>query len=305
MTAAPPAKTAPIAVSATVAATAPPAARYSPAAAFWRHLARKRSAQLGGLTLAALVFFALTGTRLLPHDPFDVAPEQRLQPPSAQHWFGTDELGRDLFSRVAYGSRFTLMIGLLTVSIAAIGGVLIGLPAAYYGGWADMLVMRLVDIMLSFPYILLTLAIAAIIGPSLTNAMIAIGIAGIPGYARLVRSSVLAVKEQDFVEAARALGTPSLRIMFRTIWPNVISPIIVFVSLGAPTAVLAAAALSFLGLGAQPPLPEWGAMMVNARTFTVTASWVVLAPGLAIFVVVLGLNLLGNALRDVLDPRTR
>jgi peptide/nickel transport system permease protein len=272
---------------------------------FLRQLFRKRSAQIGGAIVAVLVFFAMFGPLVVPKDPFDVQTEIRLTPPELGHPFGTDELGRDLFSRILYGSRYTVMIGLITVSIASLGGLLLGLPASYWGGWTDMLVMRIVDIMLSFPYILLVLAIVAIIGPSLTNAMVAIGVAGMPSYARLIRSSVLSAKEEEYVLAARVIGSSDLRIMFRTILPNVLSPLIVYITLNMPTAVLAAAALSFLGLGAQPPLPEWGALMVNARTFIGSAPWVVAAPGLAIFVSILGLNLFGNALRDTLDPWQR
>ncbi|MBI4731433.1 MAG: ABC transporter permease [Chloroflexi bacterium] len=268
-----------------------------------RHLLRKRSAQIGGVIFLTLIFMALFGPLVIPYDPFDIHVEQRLQPPSLQHIFGTDEQGRDLFSRIIFGARYALQIMLITTVIGAAGGLLLGLPSAYFGGAADMLVMRLMDVMLGFPYILLILAIVAIIGPSLENAMIAIGVAGIPSFARLARSAILVVKEQDFVTAERALGGGNTRIMFRTVLPNILSPIIVYISLTMPTAVLAAAALSFVGLGAQPPMPEWGAMLVNARDFMVTAPWVVLAPGLTIFVVTLGINLFGNALRDVLDPR--
>lgn len=270
---------------------------------FMRQLLRKGSAQVGGLILAVLVLCAVGAPLLVPHDPFAVAAANRLMPPDAEHWLGTDELGRDLFSRILYGSRYMLLIGLVSVSIAAAGGVLLGLVAATGVRWADMLVMRLVDVMLSFPYILLLLAVVAILGPSLWTAIVAVGIGGIPGYARLVRGEVLAVKEEEYVEAMRALGAGSARIVFRTVLPNVLSPIIVYSSLMMPVAVLSAAALSFLGLGAQPPLPEWGAMLVGARTFLRTAWWVVAVPGLAIFISILGLNLLGNALRDVLDPR--
>ncbi len=269
----------------------------------FRHLFRKRSAQIGGVITLLLIILALFGQWLMPYDPFDIQVDQRLHPPSAQHWFGTDEQGRDLFSRVVYGARYAVLIMIITTAVGALGGVGLGLPSAYFGGQADMLVMRLMDVMLGFPYILLILAIVAIIGPSLENAMIAIGVASIPSFARLARSSILVVKEQDFVTAERALGSGHWRIMFRTVLPNVISPIIVYISLTMPTAVLAAASLSFLGLGAQPPIPEWGAMLVNARDFMVTAPWVVLAPGLTIFVVTFGINLFGNALRDVLDPR--
>jgi len=268
-----------------------------------RRLLRKRSAQIGGAIFLVLVFLALVGQFITPYDPFEIKIGERLSPPSAQHIFGTDEQGRDLFSRIIYGARYALLIMLITTGIGAIGGLGLGIPSAYFGGGADMLVMRLMDVMLGFPYILLILAIVAILGPSLTNAMIAIGVANIPTFARLARSAILVVKEQDYVTAERALGAGNTRIMFRTIFPNILSPLVVYISLTMPTAVLAAASLSFLGLGSQPPLPEWGTMMVNARDFIVTAPWVVLAPGLTIFVVVLGINLLGNAVRDVLDPR--
>lgn len=268
-----------------------------------RRLLRKRSAQIGGAIFLLLLFMAVFGPWVTPHDPFKIATDQRLTPPSLQHIFGTDEQGRDLFSRIIYGARYALLVMVTTTAVGAIGGLGLGIPSAYFGGAMDMLVMRGVDVMLGFPYILLILAIVAILGPSLTNAMIAIGMANIPTFARLARSAILVVKEQDYVTAERALGAGPLRIMFRTILPNILSPIIVYISLTMPTAVLAAASLSFLGLGAQPPLPEWGTMMVNARDFIVTAPWVVLSPGLTIFVVVLGINLLGNAMRDVLDPR--
>ena len=272
----------------------------------WRvlkRLLRHKSAQIGGVVVLLLLIFTIFGEWIVPYDPFELDTPNRLLPPSVDHWLGTDEQGRDILSRIIYGSRYTMMVMFITVSIGAIGGILLGLPSSYFGGTADMLVMRLVDVMLSFPYILLVLAIVAIIGPDLINAMIAIGVANMPGYARLARSSVLSVKEEEYVAAERALGASHLRIMFHTVFPNIISPLIVFMTLRMPVAVLSAAALSFLGLGAQPPLPEWGAMLVNARTFISTAVWVVWAPGMAIFITVLGINLFGNALRDVLDPR--
>lgn len=266
-------------------------------------LLRKRTAQVGLVIIFLLFFCAIFAPLIAPHDPFRINPAIRLSPPSFQHPFGTDEQGRDILSRIIYGSRFTVMVMLITTSIASILGLAIALPSAYFGGWFDNLMMRLIDVMLGFPYILLILVIVAVIGPSLVNAMIAIGIAYIPDYARLARSAIIAVREEDYVTAERALGASDLRIILRTILPNIISPIIVFISLTMPTAVLSAAALSFLGLGAQPPDPEWGAMMVNSRDFLTTAPWVVLSPGLAIFFCILGINLFGNALRDVLDPR--
>ncbi|RPI30391.1 MAG: ABC transporter permease [Chloroflexota bacterium] len=279
--------------------------RVSQAIRFLRKLFVKRSAQVGALLILLLFGGAVLGPALIPYDPFDIQIEQRLKPPSWEHLFGTDEQGRDLLSRVAYGSRYTIVIMLITTSIAVVGGVGLGLPSAYYGGRADMLIMRIIDVMLGFPYILLILAIVAIIGPSLVNAMIAIGIANIPGFARVARSAILVVKEQEYVDAERALGAGNLRIMFHTVLPNILSPIIVMVTLSMPSAVLSATSLSFLGLGAQPPNPEWGSMMVNARDYLMSATWVVVAPGMAIFMCVLGINLLGNALRDVLDPRDK
>jgi len=268
-----------------------------------RKLVQKRSAQVGFAIILVLVICGIFGPWITPHDPFLIQSEVRLSPPSLQHPFGTDEQGRDLFSRIIYGSRYTILVMLVTTSIASIIGIAIGLPSAYYGGWFDNLVMRIMDVMLGFPYIMLIIAIVAVIGPSLVNAMIAIGVAYIPDYARLARSSIIAVKEEEYVLAERALGASDLRIMLRTILPNIIPIIIIFISLQMPTAVLSAAALSFLGLGAQPPDPEWGAMMVNSRDFLTSATWVVLSPGLAIFVSILGINLFGNAIRDVLDPR--
>jgi len=272
---------------------------------FLPQLFKKRSAQIGGSVVVLLLFFALFASYVIPYDPFDVQTEIRLTPPNLEHPFGTDELGRDLLSRILYGTRYTVMIGLIVTGIGCGGGFLIGLTAAYWGHWVDMLAMRLIDIMLSFPYILLSLAIVAILGPSLVNAMVAAGIASIPGYARLIRGFVLSAKEEEYVLAARAIGSNDSRIMFRTILPNIMSPMVIFITYRLPLSVLTAAALSFLGLGTQPPLPEWGAMMVNSRTFIGSAPWVVTAPGLAIFVVILGMNLFGNALRDTLDPYQR
>ncbi len=268
-----------------------------------RKLLHKRTAQAGMVVILLLIICAIFGPWITPHDPFLIQSSVRLSPPSLQHPFGTDEQGRDLLSRIIYGSRYTILVMLVTTSIASIIGVAAALPSAYYGGWLDTLVMRIMDVMLGFPYIMLIIAIVAVIGPSLQNAMIAIGVAYIPDYARLARSAIIAVKEEEYVIAEKALGASDLRIMLRTILPNIISILVIFISLQMPTAVLSAAALSFLGLGAQPPAPEWGAMMVNSRDFLTSATWVVLSPGLAIFVSILGINLFGNAIRDVLDPR--
>jgi peptide/nickel transport system permease protein len=269
-----------------------------------RQLARKPAARIGGGVLLLIVICAVLAPYIVPQDPLRVDAIIRLSPPSTAHWLGTDELGRDLFSRVLYGTRFFALICLISVSIAASGGILLGLLAGGGSFWADMLIMRVVDVMLAFPFILLILAVVAILGPSLWTAMIAVGIAGIPNYARLVRGEVLAVRHEEYVEAMQVLGAGRWRILFGTVLPNVVSQTVVYTSYAMPIAVLATSALSFLGLGAQPPLPEWGAMVVSGRAFIGTAWWVVAAPGMAIFVAIFCCNLLGNALRDVLDPRT-
>jgi peptide/nickel transport system permease protein len=270
-----------------------------------RQLVRKRSAQIGGSVLLLILICAVTAPLLVPYDPLKVDAIIRLQPPNAAHILGTDELGRDVFSRILYGCRYFVLICLVSVSIASISGVLLGLIAGAGSFWGDMLIMRLVDIMLAFPFILLILAVVAILGPSLWTAMIAVGIAGAPNYARLVRSEVLAVKHEEYVEAMRVLGAGPARILFGTVLPNVLSQIVVYTSYAMPIAVLSTSALSFLGLGAQPPLPEWGAMVVGSRDFLNSAWWVVTAPGIAIFAAIFSCNLLGNAMRDVLDPRSQ
>ena len=268
-------------------------------------LTRKRAAQVGGTILLVVVLCAAFAPWIAPQDPLRTDVLHRMAPPSAAHWFGTDEVGRDLFSRVVHGARYFLLICTVSVAIKAAIGIVLGVTAGAGPAVLDLAVMRLVDVMLAFPYILLVLAIVAMLGPSLWTAMIVVGIAGAPAYARIVRSEVLAVKKEEYVEAMRVLGAGQARITLDTILPNVASSLIVYTSYAMPLAVLSAAALSFLGLGAQPPLPEWGAMVVGARTLIATAWWVAAAPGFAIFFSVLALNLVGNALRDVLDPRTR
>jgi len=270
-----------------------------------RDLFRRRSAQIGGLIVLSLVLMALFAPWLAPYDPYDINVRERLLPPSFTHPFGTDDLGRDLFSRVIYGARTTIQTGVVVVMIAASLGTLIGLISGYYGGIVDLVVMRVIDVMLAFPYILLALAIVATLGPSLQNALIAIGLAYVPGWARFVRGNVLTLSKQEYVTAALAIGAPAQRIIRRHILPNVLSSIIVLASLDFPAAVLSTAALSYVGLGAQPPTAEWGALLTGARSYMRTASWLVNFPGLAIFITMLGFNLLGNALRDTLDPKLR
>jgi peptide/nickel transport system permease protein len=269
----------------------------------FQRLLRNPSAQIGGGVLLLILFCAVCAPWIAPHDPLQVNTLGRLQPPSASHWLGTDEVGRDLASRLIFGTRYFLLICLIASSISAGCGILLGLVAGAGSALADSVIMRFTDMLMAFPYILLVLAIVAILGPSLWTAMAAVGIAGIPGYARLIRSVALTVKREEYVEATRALGASETQIILGTVLPNTISPLVVYLSYATPIAALSAAALSFLGLGAQPPAPEWGAMLVNSRSFLFTAWWAVAAPGLAIFVAIFSMNLLGNGLRDVLDPR--
>jgi peptide/nickel transport system permease protein len=268
-----------------------------------RRLRRSKSALLGGLILAALVAAAFAAPLLTPYEPLVINPVDRLQGPNARHWLGTDVLGRDLFTRILFGSRVSLQTGLISVTIAILIGVPMGLLAGFYGGITDRSMMRLVDLMLTFPGILLALVLIAILGPDLFNAMLAVGISASPTFARVVRASVLSSKEQTYVEAARAVGCTNARIMLRHILPNTVAPIIVLGTLGVAGAIIAAAALSYLGLGARPPQPEWGALLSEGRNYLRVAWWMTTFPGLAIMTAVLSINLLGDGLRDALDPR--
>ena len=229
----------------------------------------------------------------------------RLQPPSAEHWFGTDDLGRDIFTRIAYGARISLIVGFFSVTGALVVGTVLGILAGYYGRWVDTLISRAFDIMLAFPSILLAIAIVAALGPSLKNALIAIAIVQVPIFGRVVRSKVLSLKEEEYIMAARAVGMKHGRIIIHHIFPNSIAPVIVQASLLFGTAILEAAALGFLGLGAQPPQPEWGKMLADSRAFIQLAPWTVVFPGLSIMLIVLGFNLIGDGLRDALDPKMK
>jgi ABC-type dipeptide/oligopeptide/nickel transport system permease subunit len=269
-------------------------------------LARSVTAVAGAAIILLFVIGAIFAPLISPHDPVEQAISDRQQPPfTPGHILGTDELGRDILSRIIYGARISLVIGLVSVGISLVFGLVIGTLSAYYGGWLDRIVMRLIDIMLAFPYILLTIVIVAILGSSLLNAMIAIGISQIPVYARVVRASVLAEKEADYVLAERSLGAGDIELMARTILPNCLAPIFVQATLGIGDAILSSAALSFLGLGAKPPTPEWGLMIANAKEFITSSWWIVTFPGLVILLVVLGFNLLSDSLRDALDPRLK
>ena len=286
----------------------------------WRRLFRRKSSIVGMVILAILIFLALTAQWIAPYSPIlsmlDTDPPQNIQkrsPPcihafgcpadQPQHIMGTDGNIRDEFSRMLYGARLSLMIGLSTVTFAIIIGTVLGALAGYFGGWVDNVIMRVMDVLLAFPSLLLAIAIVTVIGPGLINALLAIGIVSIPAYARVVRGSVLSVREMDYVSASRALGGNTYEILFKRILPNALTPLIVQGTLGIASAILDAAALSFLGLGAQPPTPEWGAMLGSERNQVFTAPHLVFYPGLAIMLTVLAFNLLGDGLRDALDPR--
>lgn len=271
----------------------------------WRRLRRNRAALIGLAIVATFAILAVLARLVAPYDPIIQDLSRRLLPPSRQHWLGTDDLGRDLLTRVIYGGRTSLTVGIVSVGLALFIGTLLGLLAGFYAGWAESVTMRTMDIMLAFPATLLAIFIVGIRGPGLNNAMLAIGVINIPIFARIVRSSVLRVRAEDYVDAARALGASQSRILGRHILPNTLAPIIVQTTLGIGAAILEAAGLSFLGLGAQAPTPEWGAMLTNTREFLRDAPWAATFPGIAILLTVVGFNLLGDGLRDSLDPRLR
>ena len=270
-----------------------------------RMLSRNRLAAFALVVLVGAVAIALTAPWLPLSDPDTVDTPTRLRPPLAPgHLLGTDEFGRDLLSRLVWGARVSLLAGVGTAGLGMLVGVTLGILGGYYTGWIETAVMRLTDILMAFPFILLAIAIVAGLGPGLRNAMIAIAIVGFPFYTRLVRSVVLSVREREFVEAARALGSSDVVILGRHVVPHLLSPVIVAFSLDVGAKILATAGLSFLGLGTQPPTADWGSMLATGRQFVILSPHVVLLPGLAIFVMVLALNLVGDAVRDVLDPRT-
>jgi peptide/nickel transport system permease protein len=261
---------------------------------------------LAGLVLVAvLALTALFAPLIAPADPLKQTLSSRLKPPSAEHWMGTDQLGRDVLSRMIYGARISLLIGLVVVGLAASVGIFIGLVAGYSGGWLDESLMRITDVFFAFPALILAMAISGALGPSLTNAMIAIAIVSWPVYARLVRGQVLSLRELEYVDASRSLGASSGRIVWRHILPNTLSPLLVQASFDMGAAILAAAGLSFIGFGTQPPTPEWGIMVSDGRNYIATHSWLSLYPGLAILLTVAAFNLIGDGLRDALDPRLR
>ena len=268
-----------------------------------RRLMRRRAALIGLLVVVFFVVLAVAAPLVAPHDPLATDWRAVRKPPSASHFFGTDELGRDVLARVIWGARASLMAGLVSVSIAVAVAVPLGLVSGYLGGVVDGLVMRIIDAMLAIPFLVLAIALAAFLGPNLTNAMIAIGVVQTPIFTRLTRGQALAVKHEDYIEAARAVGNPDHRILLRHILPNILAPILVQATLAIAAAIIAEASLSFLGLGQQPPAPSWGSMLNTATRFLSQAPWMAVWPGLAIFSLVLSFNLLGDGLRDALDPR--
>jgi len=271
----------------------------------YRGLLRNRSAVVGLVMVGVLAVVGILAPVLAPHDPLQRAMRERLTPPSSKHWLGQDELGRDILSRIVYGARISLTIGIVSVGVGMALGVPWGLLSGFYGGKLDLISQRLLDILLAFPPIILVILVVTVLGPGLWNAMMVIGITSVPRYSRVVRGSVLALRDTEYVQAARALGASDFRILSRHVLPNVLGPVVVLGTLYTATAILTAAGLGFLGLGAQAPTPEWGAMLSRGREYLRIAPHVSAFPGLAIFFSVLGFNLLGDGLRDALDPRLR
>ena len=271
----------------------------------YRKLKKNKSAMIGGFFIFFIIIVAIIGPYLTPYAPDTQNLVNKLQTPSGDHWFGTDNFGRDIFSRVIHGTGLTLLVGFFSVLLGATIGILLGIIGGYYGGRTDSIIMRFMDILLAFPGILLALAIVTVLGGSLVNVIIAVAISSIPVFARIVRGSTLSVKKLEYIDAMKALGASDTRIIFKHIFPNITSPIIVQATLNIATAILSASGLSFLGLGAQPPTPEWGAMLSDGRNFLYNAPHVALFPGLAIVVVVLAFNMLGDGLRDAFDPKTK
>lgn len=264
---------------------------------------KNRLVLIGGAVLFVLVFCALFASVLAPYDPFRQNLAEGLSPPSLSHWMGQDKLGRDIFSRAVYGARVSVLVGAITVTVSATIGIFMGAMAGYFGGMIDEIIMRLVDILLAFPGILLAIAVMSVLGPSLANVILALCLIGWVGYARLVRGEVMSLKEREYIVAARSQGINSGRIIFKHILPNIMSPVIVQGTFGLAGAIVAEAGLSFLGLGIQPPNPSWGGMLNEGRQFILVASHLSIFPGIAIMITVLGLNFLGDGLRDILDPK--
>ncbi|MED1906052.1 nickel transporter permease [Cytobacillus firmus] len=289
----------------TAKAPVPVSKRKAKGADLAKALIRNKMSLVGGSIVFIYIILAVLAPLISPYDPYEIDLVNKLQPPSADHIMGTDDKGRDIFSRILYGSQLSLAVGFVSVFIGALFGIVLGIISGYYGGWVDTIIMRFIDVLLAFPGLLLALAIVSALGPSLINVMIAVGVFSIPTFARIVRGSTLSVKKMEYIDAIRVLGASDLKIIFVHILPNIMSPIIVQGTLRLATSILSVAGLSFLGMGAQPPTPEWGAMLSDGRDFLFTAPHIALFPGIAIALIVLGFNLFGDGLRDALDPRMK
>jgi dipeptide transport system permease protein len=294
-----------------IAAEVPTGARRPALAEFWFYFSVNKGAVLGLVVFTLLVVVAVLAPLIAPHSPYEQYRDALLAPPSwypegrPEFLLGTDAVGRDLFSRLVHGARYSLFIGFMVVVFALLSGIVLGLLAGYFRGWVDALIMRVMDIILAFPSLLLALVLVAILGPGLFNAMLAIALVLQPHFARLARAAVMAEKNREYVISARVAGAGHLRLMLKTILPNCLAPLIVQATLSFSNAILEAAALGFLGMGAHPPTPEWGTMLASAREFILRAPWVVTYPGLAILITVLAINLIGDGLRDALDPKLK
>ncbi|WP_432666087.1 ABC transporter permease subunit [Wukongibacter baidiensis] len=275
----------------------------TPLSEFWRKFKKQRTAMAAGIFICLFIITAIIGPYIVPYDTSEPDYDHLLEGPSSKHWFGTDAYGRDIFSRVIVGSRISLAVGLSSVIFGAILGSILGLVSGYYGGWIDNVIMRIADVLFAFPGIILAIGIIAILGPGLYNVVFAVAIFSTPMFARIVRGNTLAIKKTVYVEAAKSIGTKDRRIMFKHILPGTFSGIIVYFTMRIGTSILTASSLSFLGMGAQPPTPEWGAMLSSGRDYLGVASHITFFPGLAIFITVLAFNLLGDGLRDALDPK--
>lgn len=271
----------------------------------WRRLKKNRRAMIGLSIIIIVILLAIFAPLVSPYRPSKIGLRSKLEAPSATHWLGTDKLGRDIFSRIIYGSRISILVGLVAVGISGTIGIFLGAIAGYFGGWVDVLIMRLVDILLAFPSILLAISLVAVLGASLFNVILAIALVSWVSYARIVRGEFLRLKEQEFVEGAKAIGASDLKIIFKHILPNSMAPVIVMATLGLAGAIISESSLSFLGLGVQPPTPSWGGMLSEGRTVIRQAWWVPTFPGIAILLTVLAFNLFGDGLRDALDPKLK
>ncbi|MFD1204435.1 MULTISPECIES: nickel transporter permease [Sporosarcina] len=271
----------------------------------WRSFSKNKVAVVGAIIVLFFILLAVFAPLIAKEGLNDQLQSDRLLPPSAQYWLGTDDFGRDILSRIIYGARISLSVGFFSVIASVIVGSILGIIAGYYGRWVDMIISRIFDIMLAFPSILLAIAIVSVLGPGLENALIAIAIINVPNFGRLIRSKVLSIKEDEYITAAKAIGMKDARILFSHILPNSMAPVIVQGTLAVATAILEAAALGFLGLGAQAPAPEWGKMLADSKSYLQSAPWTMIFPGLAIMLTVLGFNLMGDGLRDALDPKMK